>query len=302
MLRQTSIGKDLVLTKEQLRSAERERWKNFFKSLPGYLLLGGYSLTSVLALGWALLMSLRPNQELFTYGAWALPKVWAFKNYVDAWNEMRVGLYFLNTIAYSAIGTLGAVIIAACTAYVMARVKFPGRNVIYYVFLASLMIPGFLSMVPRYFLMKNIGLVDTYTVLFLLAWTSGLSFNLFLLINFFETLPTELEEAAFIDGANAFQIFWSVMLPLARPGLMTIAIFTFMGQWNEFMNPLIYLRDATKYPLALGLQILSFNATYSANHTKLFAGMIIFMIPILVMYIILKDRITEGLTIGALKG
>jgi N-acetylglucosamine transport system permease protein len=122
------------------------------------------------------------------------------------------------------------------------------------------------------------------------------------LINFFETLPTELEEAAFIDGANAWQIFWRVMFPLARPGIVTVGIFTFMGHWNEFMTPLIYLREPSKYPLALGLQILSVNATYAAAHTKLFAGMIIFMVPILTLYLLLKDRITEGLTVGALKG
>jgi ABC-type glycerol-3-phosphate transport system permease component len=285
-----------------LRETRRNRRRRLLRSLPVYVLLGSFSLSALFALGWALIMSLRSNRELFTYGAWAMPKVWSWQNYADAWRQMRVGAYFLNTVFYSTVGTLGAVLLAACTAYVLARVKFRGRTFIYYLFLISLMIPGYLAMVPRYFLMKDLGLVDSYTVIFLLAWTGGLSFNMFLLINFFETLPTELEEAAFIDGAGAWQIFWRVMFPLARPGVVTVAIFTFMGQWNEFMNPLIYLRDPSKYPLALGLQILSFNASYSATHTKLFAGMIIFMVPILLMYVLLKDRITEGLTVGALKG
>jgi len=291
-----------TIQRRQERQIREDRLRRILRSVPAYLILGAYSLSAVLTLAWAVIMSLRPNQELFTYGAWALPKVWAWKNYVDAWRQMRVGLYFFNTVLYSVVGTVGAILIAACTAYVIARVRFRGRSVIYYLFLVSLMIPGYLAMVPRYFLMKSLGLVDTYIVIFLLYWTAGLSFNMFLLINFFETLPTELEEAAFIDGANAWQIFWRVMFPLARPGVVTVAIFTFMGQWNEFMTPLIYLRDPSKYPLALGLQILSFNATYSATHTKLFAGMIIFMVPIVVMYLIFKDRITEGLTIGALKG
>jgi ABC-type glycerol-3-phosphate transport system permease component len=290
------------LRKQQARQVRQDRLHNWLRALPAYLILGAFSLSAVVTLVWALLMSLRPNQELFTYGAFALPRQWAWQNYVDAWREMRVGRYFLNTLLYSLVGTGGAVLLAACAAYVLARVRFRGRNLVFYLFMISMMIPGYLAMVPRYFLMKDLGLVDTYTVIFLLAWTGGLSFNMFLLINFFETLPVELEEAAFIDGANAWQIFWQVMFPLARPGIVTVAIFTFMGQWNEFMNPLIYLRDPTKYPLALGLQVLSFNATYSANHTKLFAGMIIFMIPILVMYLLLKDRITEGLTVGAVKG
>lgn len=293
---------DIVLTATERRQVRQDRLRNFVRSLPAYLLLGSYCLSAAFALVWALMMSLRPNRELFTYGAWALPKEWAWQNYVDAWQQMRVGAYFLNTVIYSVVGTLGAVLLAACTSYVLARVKFRGRTFIYYLFLMSMMIPGYLAMVPRYFLLKGMGLVDRYPVIFLLAWTGGLSFNMFLLINFFETLPTELEEAAFIDGASSWQIFWRVMFPLARPGIVTVAIFTFMGQWNEFMNPLIYLRDPAKYPLALGLQILSFNATYSATHTKLFAGMIIFMVPVLVMYVVLKDRITEGLTVGALKG
>ncbi|MCC7354988.1 MAG: carbohydrate ABC transporter permease [Anaerolineae bacterium] len=298
----TDSVRSMELAQWQAHQAGEDRRRRFLRSLPAYVLLGTFSASAILTFIWALIMSLRPNRELFTYGAWALPKVWAWQNYVDAWRQMRVGRYFLNTVLYSGVGTIGAVIIAACTAYVLARVKFRGRNLIYYLFLISLMIPGYLALVPRYFLMRNIGLVDTYVVIFLLAWTGGLSFNMFLLINFFETLPTELEEAAFIDGGNAWWIFWRVMFPLARPGIATIAIFTFMGQWNEFMIPLIYLRDPAKYPLALGLQILSFNATYSATHTKLFAGMIIFMVPILVMYLILKDRITEGLTVGAIKG
>lgn len=290
------------LRQREIRQVRQDKLRSFARSLPTYLILGSFSMSVLFALAWALIMSLRPNRELFTYGAWALPKVWAWQNYVDAWRQMRVGAYFLNTALYSVVGTLGAVLLAACTAYVLARIKFRGQTFIYYLFLVSLMIPAYLAMVPRYFLMKSLGLVDTYLVIFLLSWTSGLSFNMFLLINFFETLPTELEEAAFIDGANAWQIFWRVMFPLARPGVVTVAIFTFMGQWNNFMTPLIYLRDPSKYPLALGLQILSFNASYSATHTKLFAGMIIFMVPIVIMYLILKDRITEGLTVGALKG
>jgi len=284
------------------RQARQDRLQAVLRPLPAYILLGAFSLSTILALLWALFMSFRSNQELFTYGAWALPREWAWSNYVEAWRQMRVGKYFLNTVLYSVVGTAGAVMLSACTAYVIARVKFAGRDLVYYTFLISLMLPGYLAMVPRYFLMRRMGLVDTYLVIFLLAWTGGLAFNLFLLINFFETLPTELEEAAFIDGGNAWQIFWRVMFPLARPGIATVAIFTFMGQWNEFMTPLIYLRDPARYSLALGLQMLSFSATYSANYTKLFAGMIMFMVPILIVYLILKDRITEGLTVGALKG
>ena len=290
------------LRADQDRQARADRLKNLLANLPAYLILGAYSASVIFALIWSVIMSLRPASELFQFGAWALPRVWAFSNYVAAWNEMRVGLYFFNTLLYSVVGTAGAVFLSASAAYVLARVRFRGRTAVYYLFLISLMIPGYLSMIPRYFLMKSFGLVDTYWVIFLIYWTSGLSFNLFLLVNFFETLPTELEEAALIDGASAWQIFWKVMLPLARPGLATVAIFTFLGNWNEFMTPLIYLRDTARYPLALGLQILALGVSFGATHTKLFAGMVMFLVPIIIVYLLLKDRITEGLTVGALKG
>lgn len=268
-----------------------------------YVLLGGYAASVVLGLLWAFIMSLRPASELFEYGAWALPKSgWKFDNYAAAWQGMRVGRYLLNSFIYSIVGTLGSLYFAATTAYILGRVKFRGRSMLYYLLLASLMVPGFLAMAPRYFLLGDLGLIDTYTVMFLLAWSGGLAFNVFLLVNFFETLPMEMEEAALIDGANAWNIFWKVMMPLTRPGLVTISIFSFLAQWNEFMTPLIYLRDPSKYPLSLGLAILSFSAQYGAQHTVLFAGILIFTVPILVFYFVLRDQITEGLTVGAVKG
>ena len=287
---------------ETQRQRKRDRRKRFIRSIPSYVILGSFCLSAIFALLWAFSVSLRTGQDFFTNGAWALPNPVTIKNYVAAWQQMRVGQYFLNSVFYSVGGTLGAVLIAAALSYVLARVKFRGGRVIYYSFLFLMMWPSWVSLVPSYMWMRTLGLIDTYWVLFLGYWLGSLPFNCFLLINFFETLPKELEEAALIDGANAWQIYWEVMFPLARPGVVTIGIFTFMSIWNDFFSPLIYLHDPAKYPLALGLQLLSVNATYGADHPKLFAGMIVFIIPILVIYFILKDRITEGLTVGAIKG
>jgi len=290
------------LEQKRKRRARRDRRMRFFRSLPSYIILGSFCLSAVFALVWALSVSLRTGQDFFTNGAWAFPNPVTTNNYEAAWQQMRVGQYFLNSVFYSSVGTLGAILIAAALSYVIARVKFKAGRFIYFGFLFLMMWPGWVSLVPSYMWMRTLGLLDTYWVLFFGYWLGSLPFNCFLLINFFETLPMELEEAALMDGANAWQIYWEVMFPLARPGVVTIGIFTFMNIWNDFFSPLIYLQDPAKYPLALGLQLLSVNATYGSDHPKLFAGMIIFIIPILIIYFLLKDRITEGLTMGAIKG
>ena len=297
-----AVETDPAIDKLRQRRARRDRQKRFLRSLPSYLILGSFCLSAIFALGWALSVSLRTSQDFFTNGAWAFPNPLTANNFISAWQQMRVGQYFINSVFYSTVGTLGAVLIAAALSYVIARVKFKAGRIIYFGFLFLMMWPGWVSLVPGYMWMRTLGLLDTYWVLFFGYWLGSLPFNCFLLINFFETLPMELEEAALMDGANAWQIYWEVMFPLARPGVVTIGIFTFMNIWNDFFSPLIYLQDPAKYPLALGLQLLSVNATYGSDHPKLFAGMIVFIIPILIIYFLLKDRITEGLTVGAIKG
>jgi N-acetylglucosamine transport system permease protein len=272
------------------------------RSLPAWVIVGSFCMSAIVALVWALTISLRTSQDFFTRGAWALPIPPYYQNYISAWNQMRVALYFFNSVFYSVVGTLGAVLLAAMIAYVIARVKFRLARPIYIFLLFLMMWPGWVSLVPSYMWMRTLHLIDTYWVIFLGYWLGSLPFNCFLLYNFFETLPMELEEAALMDGANAWQIYWKIMFPLARPGVITIGIFVFINIWNDFFSPLIYLRSPSKYPLALGLQLLSVNSTYGADHPRLFAGMIIFLIPMLIIYFLLKDKITQGLTIGAIKG
>lgn len=294
-----------VVTKPEKRyvhSRVRRIGLDFARNLPAWLLVGTFCLTAIIALLWAVTISLRTRQDFFTRGAWAMPIPPAFENYISAWSQMRVGSYFMNSVFYSVVGTLGAILIAAAISYVLARVRFTVGRIIYIFFLFLMMWPGWVSLVPSYLWMDTLGLIDSIWVLLLGYWLGGLPFNCFLLINFFQTLPVELEEAALMDGANAWQIYWKIMFPLARPGVVTIGIFTFINIWNDFFSPLIYMRSPEKFPLSLGLQLLSVSATYGADHPRLFAGMIIFLIPILVIYFILKDKITQGLTVGAIKG
>jgi len=288
--------------KQNTRSRWLDKFLSFIRDLPVWLIVGPFCFSAIAALFWAVTISLRTRQDFFTRGAWAIPIPPEISNYIAAWSQMRVGLYFINSVFYSVIGSVGAVLLAAAISYVLARVKFRLGRILYLFFLFLMMWPGWVSLAPNYMWMRTLGLIDTYWVLFFGYWLGSLPFNCFLLINFFETLPVELEEAALMDGANAWQIFWKVMFPLARPGIVTIGIFTFINIWNDFFSPLIYMRSQTKYPLSLGLQLLSVSATYGADHPRLFAGMIIFVVPILIIYFLLKDKITQGLTVGAIKG
>jgi N-acetylglucosamine transport system permease protein len=279
-----------------------EKFKAFLRALPAWLIVGPFSLSAVIAIFWGFTVSLRSARDFFSRGAFAIQIPPHIENYLSAWTQMRVGQYFLNSVFYSVVGTLGAVLLAAMISYVLARVEFKMSKPIYLFFLFLMMWPGWVSLLPTYMWMRTLGLIDTYLVLFLGYWLGALPFNCFLLFSFFETLPKELEEAALMDGANAWQIFWRIMFPLARPGVITIGIFQFINIWNDFFSPLIYLRSPEKYPLALGIQLLSVSSTYAADHPRLFAGMLIFLLPILIIYFLLKDRITEGLTVGAIKG
>jgi N-acetylglucosamine transport system permease protein len=262
-----------------------------------------YCLSSILALIWMIYTSLKSDKDLFGHGPWALPSAWHFENYANAWRQAHIANYFFNSFYLSAVSTAIAVVITAMAAYVISRIEFRGNRIILYYLIAALMVPGFLYVVPLYLLMvEQLQLSNNHVGLIFLYITGSIPFNTFVLTGFFKTLPTELEEAAAIDGASANRIFWQIMLPLAQPGLLTVAVFSFIGNWNEFFWSLILLRTKDLFTLSRGLYNLYLDGQYTAQWTMLFAGILIATVPILIVFIILQDLITEGLTVGALKG
>jgi ABC-type glycerol-3-phosphate transport system permease component len=268
-----------------------------------YVITGFYCLSSVLALIWMIYTSLKSDKDLFGHGPWALPAAWHFENYADAWHRAHIANYFFNSFYLSAVSTVIAVVITAMAAYVISRIAFRGNRLVLYYLIAALMVPGFLYVVPLYLLMvQQLQLSNNHVGLILLYITGSIPFNTFVLTGFFKTLPTELEEAAAIDGASANRVFWQVMLPLAQPGLLTVAVFSFIGNWNEFFWSLVLLRDKDLFTLSRGLYNLYLDGQYEAQWTMLFAGILIATVPILVVFVVLQDLITEGLTVGALKG
>jgi N-acetylglucosamine transport system permease protein len=270
-----------------------------------YIILGIWAVMVIFPMLWSIMTSFKTDQEIF-FSPWALPKVMMFDNFVRAWVKARMGLYLMNTLIIIIPALFFTLLLSSMASYVLARFEFPGRNLIIYIFLLGMIFPIFLALVPLYFVMQRTGLLDTYQGLILVYIAFSLSFTIFFLTNFFRTLPKELGEAAVIDGANHYDIFFRVYLPLAQPGLLTMGIFNFLGQWNQYILPntlmITNTDDVTHYVLSQGLYYLQAQQFYQNDWSGLFAAVTIVMVPTLMVYLIFHDRIEKGLTAGAIKG
>jgi ABC-type glycerol-3-phosphate transport system permease component len=267
-----------------------------------YVALVSYCLTSVAAFLWTISISLKSNQEFFATSPWSLPHHPTLENYRSAWTTAKIGSFFLN----SAIMTVGTVTVSlavsATAAYALGRIKFRGNSLVSMFFLTGLMIPGFLIIVPLYFLLRDMHLLGSLFGLGIVYVATQIPFNIYVLTGFFKTLPKELEEAAYVDGASPLKTFFRVMLPLAGPGLASVALLNCLTIWNEFFFALVFISDESKFTLPLGLYRLSINAEYSSQWTQMFAGLVLAMIPVLIVFGVAQERLTRGLTLGALKG
>jgi N-acetylglucosamine transport system permease protein len=270
-----------------------------------YAVLVFWALLVIFPMVWSIISSFKTDQEIF-FSPWALPKVMMWENFARAWVKARIGLYLFNTLLIIIPALLLTLLLSAMASYVLARFEFRGRTFISYLFLLGLIFPIFLALVPLYFLMQKTALLDTFPGLILVYVAFSLSFTTFFLTNFFKTLPKELGEAATIDGANQYEIFFQVYLPLAQPGLITMGIFNFLGQWNQYILPntlMITNTDTTThYVLSQGLYYLQAQQFYQNDWSGLFAAVTIVMIPTLVVYLLFNDRIEKGMTAGAIKG
>ena len=266
-----------------------------------YLVLGAFSLSTILAFGWVFMISLKTTSEFLISSPWALPEQFRFDNYIKAWEKARIGAYFGNSIFVAFFGASLSVGVSALAAYVISRIPFKLNEVLGNYFIIGYMIPLMLTVIPLYFLVQDIGIGTGYLPLMSLYIASGVPFNTMVLRGFFESLPSELEEAAAVDGASPFRTFWQIMLPLSWPGLVSTFLINFMSLWNEFFIALIFLRKENA-TLPLGLFYMAQRAEYSAQWTDLFAGMLIATVPVLIVFALLQDQITKGMTTGAIKG
>jgi raffinose/stachyose/melibiose transport system permease protein len=263
-----------------------------------YLALIGYGFSVLYPMFLMVISSFKSTREIFR-SPFTLPENWQFENYITAWNQGNFSTYFGNSVFVTVTSVVLVLLLGSLAAYPLGRYKFRGKQALMMYFLAGLMLPIRLGILPLFFLMRTLNLLNTPWSLIFLYTASGMPFTIFILSNFFETLPRELEEAARIDGASELRIYWQVMLPLVRPALATVAIFNFIPWWNDFFFPLIFIRAERYRTLPLGL--FSFFGERQNDWALLFSGLTITALPLLVLYLFASKQIISGLTSGALK-
>ncbi|MEC8542092.1 MAG: carbohydrate ABC transporter permease [SAR324 cluster bacterium] len=261
----------------------------------------GWAVTVIFPMIWMIYSSFKTDQELF-FSPWAAPVELQWDNFARAWTKAHVGDYLLNTLIVVVPALLLTLIISAMAAYVLARFEFVGRRFLFYMFLSGMLFPVFLALVPLFNLVNQLKMLNTFHGLIIVYIAYSLPFTIFFLTGFFKTLPTEIEESAIMDGANPYQVFFKVMLPMASPGLISMGIFNFLGMWNQYVLPLVLISDESKYMLSQGLAFMLFKQFYENDWSALFAALTIIMVPTLIVYITFQKQIQDGITTGALKG
>ncbi|GII78408.1 sugar ABC transporter permease [Sphaerisporangium rufum] len=252
---------------------------------------------------WTFLASFKTNAEIVGDAPLALPQAYDWGAWGRAWDKAHIGRYMLNTALVVGASTFLTMLFGSMAAYVLARYRFFGNRAVYYLFVSGLAFPVFLALVPLFFVVRNLGLIDTHLGVILVYVAYSLPFTVFFLSAFFRTLPTSVAEAAMMDGASHTRTFFQIMMPMARPGLVSITIFNIIGQWNQYLLPIVLLSGAVedKWLLTQGIANINTNAGYEADWPGLFAALSMAILPMLVVYIIFQRQIQSGLTAGAVK-
>lgn len=262
-----------------------------------FLIMG--ALGAVAPFLWLARSSLMTIREIFAMPPQYLPEKLQWVNYVNVFTMLPMGRFFLNTIIIVALNLLGALFSNTVMAYAFARLKFKGRTIMYSLCLATLMLPPAVTMIPLFIEWKWLGGLNTFAPLTIPSFF-GNAFYLFMLVQFFKTIPIEYDEAAFVDGANYWQIITRIIMPISKPALAVVAIFTFMTTWNDFMGPLLYLNDQALYTVSLGLKM--FLSMFRAEWNTLMAASTLAVLPLIVLFFAAQQYFIEGLTMGGLKG
>jgi N-acetylglucosamine transport system permease protein len=250
---------------------------------------------------WVVLAGIRPHAEIVS-DPFGLPTSFHWENFTNAWSEADIGRYTVNSLVVLAGSLTGTMLLGSMAAYVIARFRFRGNRLIHLMFVGGMMFPVFLALVPLFFILNNFGLLNTRQGLVIVYIAYSLPFTIFFLVAFFRTLPTGVQEAATLDGASHTRTFFQVMLPMARPGLISVAIFNFLGQWNQFVLPrVLNAANPDDAVLPQGLAALMVQQGYRGDWGPLYAGVTLGMLPVLVVYVTFQRQVQTGLTAGAIR-
>jgi multiple sugar transport system permease protein len=270
------------------------------KQVAVYVLLFAGAALTLLPFAWLVRSSLMEPAQIFVFPVEWIPNPIMWENYREALTKVPFDRFLLNTMTIEVFVVSGTLITSTISAFAFARLRWQGRDLIFGILLTALMLPFAVTLIPMFLFWKEIGATNSYLPLIVPSWFGGGIFNLFLLRQFFMTIPRDLDEAAYLDGATPPQVLWRIILPLSRPALIVVAIFTFIAVWNDFLGPLIYIDDNAKYTLALGLRF--FSGMYNAQWDYLMAASTAVILPIIVLFFIAQRYFIEGITLTGIKG
>lgn len=269
---------------------------------PHYLILMLWAVSAIFTFLWVVNTSLKSNSEIIV-NLWGLPQDgFQWSNYIKTWEVFHLGGYMRNSLWIGSLSTLLTLVVGVPASYVLARYQFKLKQALYFLFVGGMAVPRGLLVIPIFLFMQQLGLVNKISGVVIIYVALALPFTILFLVPFFSSLPSELEDAAAVDGANEFQTMFQIMLPLAAPGLVTVSILNFIDTWNEFLLAYVLLFDKEKQTVAIGLYNLYSSMQFSQNWVGMFAGVVMIIMPLLLVYVIFSRQIVSGITMGAVKG
>src|SRR5579884_1828779 len=280
-------------------ASEKSGWA-VIRTVGAYIGLSMGAAVLGLPLLWLISTSLKERGHEFLVPPEIIPHPILWQNYPTALTSLPFHIYFANTMIVVIMSELGTLLTASMAAFAFSRLRFPGRDFLFVLVLSSLMLPNVVTLIPKFVIFRILGWINTLLPLWVPFWFGGGAFNIFLLRQYAMTLPHELDEAARIDGANNWQIYLRVVLPLIGPALATVAIFTFIYSWNDFLEPLIYLHDESKRTLALGL--LGFQDLYATQWNLMMAASAVLILPVVVVFLFAQRYFIRGISLTGLAG
>lgn len=273
--------------------------KERLRGLAIHILLIPAAIVFLLPFLWMLSTALKPDSQLYAYPPIWIPNPLQWSNFPKTVTYVPFFLYLRNTLIIAISSMVGVVISSSLAAYSLARIRWPGRQILFLMTIATLMLPFQVTLIPVFLVFKNLGWVGDFRPL-ILPQFFGYAYYIFLLRQFFTSIPMELSEAARIDGANEWRIFWSIVLPLAKPALATVAVFQFIRSWTDYLNPLIYLSDQNLYTLQLGLQ--QYSSQYGREWGLLMAAAVLITLPPIIIFFLTQRTFVQGVTLTGIKG
>ena len=266
-----------------------------------YIALIAFAAFLLVPFFWMIISSLKTNMDVFSIPIRWIPQVFQWHNYLDVWTKAAMGTWLKNTVILSLTVTFLQVLTGSFAAYGFSRIRFPGRDALFLAYVATIAVPWQAYMIPQFLLMTKLGLTGKWLWPMIVLQAFG-AFGVFLMKQFFETIPEELSESARVDGLSEYGIWWRIMLPLSGPALASLALLTFVNTWNDYMGPLIYLRDRANFTIQIGLKTFQADPMGSSRNALLFTGSVLSILPIVIIFLLGQRFFIEGIATSGLKG